>query len=85
MSDRHLTVTAADNRRAAALVAHHGRGDAQGLSAILAEVNDCHRPTELVLAVLDLYQQLVPAIHTPLGLQFLSSYLHKVAGLEETP
>lgn len=88
MSDdnkHHLAITAADNRRAAAIVAHHGRGDMVGISAILCEVNDEHRPTELILAVLDLYQELVPAIHTPLGIQFLSSYLHKVAGLEETP
>ena len=79
----HLTITAADNRRAAALVAHHGRRDFDGINAILGETTEAKRATELIFAVLDLYQELVPAVHTPLGLQFLSSYLHKVAGLED--
>ena len=81
----HLTITAADNRRAAALVAHHARRDFDGINAILGETTEAKRATELIFAVLDLYQELVPAVHTPLGLQFLSSYLHRVAGIEETP
>lgn len=85
MTDKHhLTITAADHRRAAALIVHHGRGDNDGLNAIIGETATERRPTELLIAVVDLYQQIVPAVHTELGIQFLSSHLHRLAGIEET-
>ncbi len=61
-----------DRRRAAAITLHHSRRDIAGVNAVLSEASDENRCTELILAVLDLFQVLVPALHTPPGRQLLA-------------
>jgi hypothetical protein len=51
-----------DYRRAAAIIAHHARGDGDGVNAILADAANHKRCSELVIAILGLYELAVPHI-----------------------
>ena len=46
---------AGDNRRAAALTVHYGRGDTAGVNAVMEETVGADRVTALYLAVMDLH------------------------------
>ena len=78
-----ISLEIADLCRASALVAHFGRDDAEGVHAVLQETVDARRTTQLLLAVLDLYNQIVPELRTPLGMSLMSSHILRLAGLEE--
>ncbi|ULN34187.1 hypothetical protein [Mycolicibacterium smegmatis] len=49
-----------DFRRAAALVAHQSRGDGLGVISVLNEAAAARRCAELLLAVVELYELVVP-------------------------
>lgn len=49
-----------DFRRAAALIVHQSRGDGEGVIAVLNDAAAAKRCAELVLAVVHLYELLVP-------------------------
>lgn len=85
MSDRTpvLPLTPADHRRAAALTVHYGRGDVDGVQAVTTEAVEEHRSLALIFALLALNDQIVPAVYTELGLQFVSNYVVTLAGMEE--
>lgn len=80
--------TATDVRRAAALIAHHARSDAAGMEAVFAEVRDDPEPgsstTRLMFAVLGLYQHMMPALTTPMGMSWLADQLTVLAQVEES-
>lgn len=73
---------AGDCRRAAALVAHHGNNNVDGINAVLQEAAEADRVTQLFLAILDLYQTIVPALYTKLGMQALSQTVLDIANRE---
>jgi hypothetical protein len=73
---------ASDMRRAAALVVHHSRANSDGCNEILQEALEADRISELIVAILDLYQTLIPVMHTPLGVTALNGTVLQVAQLE---
>jgi len=81
--------TATDVRRAAALIAHHAKGDAEGMEAVFAEVRADPAPgsstTRLMFAVLGLFNNLMPALSTPLGLELIASSIMSLAAMEDEP
>lgn len=77
-----LIIEAADARRAAAFVCHYGSGNTDGMHAILKEAAESKRGIELLLAVVQMYDEIVPVIHSEFGLQILSRQVMKLAGLE---
>ena len=84
----NLAPTVVDARRAAALVVHHGRRDAAGCNAIIAEVraedDSGAATTRLLFAVLELYQSVLPRLHTERGLGLLSAMVVDLARLDPT-
>ena len=77
-----LNPTAADCRRAAALISHHGQSNLVGVNAVLQEAVEADRITPLILGMLDLYQTIVPVIYTRLGMQALSAAVIDLARAE---
>ncbi len=81
-----LAPTVADARRAAALVVHHGRQDVDGCNAIITEImsedDTGAATTRLLFAVLELYQSVLPMLHTPRGLGLLSAMVVDLARLD---
>lgn len=75
-------LTAADFRRAAALIAHFGRSNAEGIVAILHEVREPRDATALLFAVLSFYDEVVPLLHTEAGTAILSNHVVRLAGIE---
>ena len=82
MTDRALIRD--DCRRAAAIVVHHARADLEGINAILQEADECDRVTQLFLAVLDLYQTLLPELRTEVAMKLLSAWVSRLAGVDVT-
>ncbi len=73
-----------DCRRAAALVVHHARADVEGINAILREAAEADRVTPLFLAVLDLYQAMLPELRTETAMKLLSVWVTRIAGVDVT-
>lgn len=82
MADNPADLRSSDLRRAAALVAHFGRDDAAGVSAVLTEASEDHRPVSLILAVLHLYNMLVPELRTEMAMSFMQDAILKLAAEE---
>lgn len=83
MTNQPDEMTPDDQRRAAALMAHYGNTNIDGINAILAECDgDNGAATRLMLAVLDLTNQIMPAIYTRVGLQLLSRHILDMAKLD---
>lgn len=74
---------AGDYRRAAAMIVHHARRDQPGQNAVVTEALQADRLGNLLQAVLHLYEQMLPELRSPLGLQLLSSKVVELAGMEE--
>lgn len=83
-----LAPTVVDARRAAALVVHHARRDVAGCNAIIAEImsedDTGAATTRLLFAVLELYQSVLPMLHTERGLGLLSAMVVDLARLDPT-
>ncbi len=73
---------AGDCRRAACLVTHHGRDNLEGINAILQEAVETDRVTPLIIAVLDLYQFLIPELRTEFGMKIMSDAVVRLATRE---
>ncbi|BBY61155.1 hypothetical protein [Mycolicibacterium sarraceniae] len=73
-----------DIRRAAQLIAHHGNDNSEALTAVLADADEADRVTELVLAILNLYETLLPPLYSPLGLKTLQQTVLDFAAQEDT-
>jgi hypothetical protein len=80
MTEQEKSDARDDCRRAAALVIHHARGDVDGINAILQEAAEADRVTQLFIAVLDLYQTLLPELRTQVAIGLLSNWVAKIAG-----
>ncbi len=52
-------------RRAAAIYVHHSRRDSAGLNAVFSELQDGDDATSLLLALLSMFEEIVPAILQP--------------------
>ena len=66
-----IHVKAADARRAAALIAHHGVRDEEGMNALINESIECERFVELLVAVLLIYDSTVPILHSDVGIKVI--------------
>jgi hypothetical protein len=69
-------------RRAAALVAHDGNSNVQGINAILQEASETTGISELILNVMHLYATILPSLFTPLGLDTLQRNVLDLAAKE---
>lgn len=78
-----IEVTAGDVRRAAALICHHGHHDDAGIDAILQETNESGRVAELLLGVLSVYGNIVPILHSEVGLAAIQTIIANLAAREE--
>lgn len=85
--DERFHVTAADAQRACALIIHYARGDVAGCNAILEEVRTGADPGaatgRLLFAVIGVYQQSVPLLHTPTGLAWLNTVVLDLAKMTD--
>lgn len=70
MMTNHLYVS--DCRRATALVTHYGRANLAGINETFREAVEVDRVTPLLMAVLDLYTNLMPILVAPLGMSCLA-------------
>jgi hypothetical protein len=80
MTPEEKSDTRDDCRRAAALVVHHARADIAGINYILQEAAEADRITPLFVAVLDLFQTLLPELRTETAISLLSTWVAKIAG-----
>jgi len=71
-----------DYRRAAALIVHFGTENHDGVKAVLDEVVEDGRAAAILMAVLSVYDEMIPELRSPLGLSLLSSFIMRVAGQE---
>ncbi len=71
------TPTLEDARRAAAMVVHFGRRDVDGVNEVIRQVSDDEDPpaatARLLFATLEMYAGILPALHTPRGLELLGA------------
>lgn len=66
-------------RRAARLIAAHGRDDTTGIATVLQEQDTL---TETILALVDVYNSLVPGISTPTGMQIIDGGIRRLTEME---
>ncbi|RIT84232.1 hypothetical protein D2E82_03240 [Mycobacteroides abscessus] len=71
-----------DIRRAARLIAHHGNSNVDGVNSVLEDAAEADRVTELVLALLNLYETILPALYAPTGLRALQQTVLDFAAQE---
>jgi len=73
-------------RRAALIMVHHARRDQDGVNEVIRQVRDDDDPgqstTALLFAVLDIFQGVVPMLHTETGIRLLSATVLAMAGME---
>ena len=74
------STNAGDNRRAATLTVHYGRGDTAGVNAVMEETIAVDRVTALYLAVMNLHAMVIPKLHTVDGLACLTELVYTLAG-----
>jgi hypothetical protein len=77
-----MEITEADMRRAGALITHFGQGSDEGVNAILEEAVKAGRCLSLLLAVLAVYNELVPELRSEMGMQLMGSAVLKLAQME---
>jgi hypothetical protein len=71
-----------DWRRAAAVIMARSTDDTDRFNEAIVEANDDGRTGELVLAMLNAYALLLPELGTALGLEALSKWTARIAGVE---
>ena len=57
-----LTDTDLDRQRAARLIAHHGNDNVDGINQVLQSAAQANRVTQLIIAILNLYEILLPQL-----------------------
>jgi hypothetical protein len=72
-----------DRRRAARLIAHHANDNVTEMNLVLQAAATVDRVTQMILGLLDLYEILLPQLHTPLGLRCLEKSVVDLAAAEE--
>lgn len=83
LTPEQVSELAGDRRRAAAAVVHYGRNNYDGVNAVLREAAEADRVSPFILALLDMYDQLVPELRSELGMSFMSSHVLRIAGMEQ--
>lgn len=68
-----------------AMIVHHARRDGDGVNAIFDEANREGRGTELLLALLDGYESIVPQLRTEAAMACLTQAMHQIAEWDEDP
>ena len=71
-----------DSRRASALIIAHARDDIDAINKVIVEVKQANRVSPWIVAILNVYRTLVPAIATPLGVESLSRSVLNLAAKE---
>jgi hypothetical protein len=79
-----LKDTDPDRQRAARLIAHHANYNVDGINSVLQSAAQADRVTQLILAILDLYEILLPQLQTPLGLRCLEQSVVELAMKENS-
>jgi len=77
-----IEVKAADVRRAAALYAHYGAGNDEGLNAIWEDAVSLGRVAELLIGTLFVFNNLVPLIFTENGVKLMQGIVGQMATRE---
>ncbi len=72
-------------RQAAALLVHHQSRSAEGIHAVLQEVNDGDNALALVMGLLNLYDLLLPELRTPAAIAMMQDFTARVAAREISP
>ncbi|UUO03630.1 hypothetical protein M4D79_12110 [Mycolicibacterium novocastrense] len=72
-----------DVRRAAQLIAHQANDNRAAINAVLIEADEDDRINELVNAILNLYETLLPALYSPTGLHALQRTIIDYAAQED--
>ena len=75
----HNPRTAGDERRALALIQHHHACDYDGLNTVLREAVDTGRVGQLVVTLLDVYEQLLPLLFAKPGRDAINEQLSDLA------
>lgn len=70
---------AADARRAAALTIWHRRGNPEGITEIVRTADEVGRPTELLLAVLDLHRTAIAELRSDPGITLMALFVQGIA------
>ncbi len=72
-------------RQAAALLVHHQSRSAEGINAVLQEVNDGDDGLALVMGLLNLYDMLLPELRTPAAIAMMQDFTAQVAARDISP
>jgi len=71
-------------RQAAALLIHQLRRDPEGVYAVIDEITDRRQMTALLLAMLGMFENLIPPILTPTAIVEITQIVADLAGMEQT-
>lgn len=71
--------------RAAKILDHHGKGDRQGIAAVMNSATAAGRPTEVLMQLLGLYEVALPELSGPFGLKWLAVQIEGLVEMEHTP
>ncbi len=71
-----------DTVRAAGILDGHGRGDPAAIKAIMAAAVADGRPTQTVVALLELYETVLPELSSRAGVEWLASQIPALAAAE---
>ncbi len=81
-----ILIGTADHRRAATLLVHHARRDQDGINEVIRQVQDAEDPgqatTALLFSVVQIFEGLVPMLHTETGIRLISAAVIELAGME---
>jgi hypothetical protein len=73
-----------DRQRAARLIAHHAKANVDGINQVLQSAAQANHGTQLIIAILNLYEILLPQLQTPLGLRCLEQSVVELAVKENS-
>ncbi len=73
---------ATSNRRAASMLIHYARADHEGFNAVVSELDTGEDVRNLLLAILALFQSLLPVLMTPSGIALVELVVMDLAHIE---
>ncbi len=71
------------NRRAGALLLHHGQLNREGMDAVLDDVKTGVESKALLFALAGIFESLLPELRTPTGIALLREFVAGAAAAEE--
>lgn len=84
MTEHVIELTPGDVRRAAAFIAHTITNDGDGLAEVLSEAVSLSRSTHLMIAIANLFLELLPELRTPTGQDLVRESIAVLASMETT-